>query len=553
MPDFRPNNDQLYPVLTMTQMVIAEQFASQPAINFSASEVLFSVGERGTPAWLVLEGQLDVSRRDGLSGEIAITSFGPGQFSGEVSQLSGNPSLASGRAGPGGCKAMPFNASHVRAMLIGAAEVGEIVMRAFILRRANLIAAGGAGCVLVDVPESARLIALAGFLRRIGYPNTVLDASAEGDGYALIQNLGYTLADLPLVICPNGEILKAPNEAELARSLGLTAEIDGEKVYDVAIVGSGPAGLAAAVYAGSEGLDVVVIEQSAAGGQAGASMRIENYLGFPAGITGQELMDRAINQSFKFGAEIVLPLAVTKMIVPPYGAGSPMRLEVAGGQQVKAKTVVVASGARYRKPDIPELSRLNGGDVSYWVSPIEAKVCSGEDVALVGGGNSAGQAVVYLAPQVRTLHLIVRRPLEETMSAYLIDRIKTLKNVFIHVGSEIVSLQTNINDRLESAGVVDRSSNTVTPLRISHLFLFIGADPNSEWLPPDIKIDDGGFIITGLFSRDADKVVLPLETSLRNVFAIGDIRSGSTKRVAAAVGEGAVVVSQIHEALKRAQ
>lgn len=553
MSVFGRDDDQVYPTLRSSEIVVAQQFASSPAKRFGASDTVYSIGECDVPAWLVLEGQLVVSRRNGLSGEVAVTTFGPGQFSGEVSQLSGHPSLASAQAGPTGCKATPFNAAHVRAMLIGAAELGEIVMRAFILRRANLISTGGAGCVLVDTPGSARLISLSGFLRRSGYPSTFLDASPQADRSGLMGNLGFNTEDLPFVICPNGQTLKAPTEAELSRALGLTTPLNCEKIYDVLIVGAGPAGLAAAVYAGSEGLTVAVIEESAAGGQAGASMRIENYLGFPTGITGQELMTRAINQSFKFGAEIVLPLAVTKLIPPKKDTSDPLTLEVAGDQKVRARSVIIASGARYRKPEISMLSQVDGGDISYWVSPIEAKVCTGEDVALVGGGNSAGQAIAYLAPQVRTLHVVVRRPLEQTMSSYLIDRIRSLGNVHLHVGCEIASLKTNDEGRLESLIMAKKSTNIVSELRVSHLFLFIGADPNSEWLPPELETDSKGFIKTGLASQPENLAsqVLPLETSVRNVFAIGDVRSGSTKRVAAAVGEGAVVISQIHEALKR--
>lgn len=542
---------QVYPTLTSKQIEIARRFASEDESRFAPGQPIFTVGERNAPAWLILEGQMDVSRRDGISGDVSITSFGPGQFSGEVSQLSGNPALAGGRAGATGCVAVPFDAFHVRAMLIGAAEVGEIVMRAFILRRANLVANGGAGCVLVGVPGTAKLIRLEGFLRRNGYPNTVLSAAPNGDGAALVERLGYTDSDLPVVFCPNGETLKSPGEAAIASCLGITIDFDDNEIFDVAIVGAGPAGLAAAVYACSEGLDVVVLEQAVAGGQAGASMRIENYLGFPAGITGQELMERALNQASKFGAKVILPLAVTDLAAPAKTALALFELRLADGRNVKSKTVVIATGARYRKPQIPNIDAIDGADISYWVSPIEAKVCGGEDVTLVGGGNSAGQAIVYLAPQVKTLHLVVRRPLEETMSQYLIDRIKALDNVQIHVGAEIVALRSDGNGKLVSATVRDTATDMMSDVVVRHLFLFIGADPNIEWLSSQVAIDDRGFITTGIAKAESASTPLPLETSLGGVFAIGDIRSGSTKRVAAAVGEGAAVVSQIHTALKR--
>ncbi|MBB4349373.1 FAD-dependent oxidoreductase [Aliirhizobium cellulosilyticum] len=546
--------ETVYPVLDKKQIEVAQRFASEKPRLFQSGETLFFAGERDAPAWLVVEGQLEIIQRAGVAGEQVITRFGPGQFSGEVSQLSGYPALVSGRAGASGCSAIPFNASHVRAMLIGAAELGEIVMRAFILRRANLVANGGSGCVLVGKRESSQLIHLEGFLRRNGYPYTVLNSAPGGDGAALVERLGFTELDLPLMVCPSGEVLRSPNEAAAAQSLGITAELDSLKTYDVAIVGAGPAGLAAAVYAGSEGLSVVVLEEAVAGGQAGASMRIENYLGFPEGITGQALMERALNQALKFGAAIVLPLAVKKLKRPDKFAGTPYQVLLANGDVVITKTVVIATGARYRKPDIPNLSKLESSGISYWVSPIEGQICSGEDVVLVGGGNSAGQAVVYLAPQVRRLRLVVRRPLEETMSAYLIDRISALKNVELQVDSEVKSLATDQQGRLEFATVQNIKTYENSKVRLSHLFLFIGADPNSDWLPVDLSIDDRGFIKTGM---DVARVefepaeLLSLETSMPNVFAIGDIRSGSTKRVAAAVGEGAMVVSQIHQALKR--
>lgn len=551
---FLQPDSRVYPILDGDQINIARSFASEKPRYFEAGEVLFSVGEHEAPSWLVMEGQLQIVRRDGLSDERLLTTFGPGQFSGEVSQLSGYPALVSGKAGDSGCLAVPFTAAHVRAMLIGAAEVGEIVMRAFILRRANLIAAGGVGCVLVGAQDNANLILLEGFLRRNGYPYTVLSSAPGGDGAALVERLGFSAADLPVMVCPSGEVLRAPNEIAVAKCLGITATLDASKVYDVAIVGAGPAGLAAAVYAGSEGLDVVVLEQAVAGGQAGASMRIENYLGFPTGITGQALMDRAINQALKFGARIVLPMAVQRLIEPDGSTTSNLKLELQGGQELSARTVVIASGARYRKPNIPNLSSVEGAAISYWVSPIEGRVCSGEDVVLVGGGNSAGQAIVFLSPQVRHLHLIVRRPIQETMSAYLVERISALENVDISVGCEISDLDTDADGRLTSATIQNIETGKKEKLRAYHLFLFIGADPNSEWLPVDLSVDDRGFIVTGFNHNTAvgtGSGSLSLETSLPNVFAIGDIRSGSTKRVAAAVGEGASVVSQIHEAFKR--
>jgi thioredoxin reductase (NADPH) len=318
-------------------------------------------------------------------------------------------------------------------------------------------------------------------------------------------------------------------------------ELDPDFLYDVAIVGAGPAGLASAVYAASEGLNVVVVEERAMGGQAGASARIENYLGFPTGISGQALAGRAFNQALKFGAEMASPLGALRLECDRT-AGEPLVLDLSGERRLQARTVVIASGARYRRPQIANLEMFEGNGISYWASPIEAKLCAGEEVALVGGGNSAGQAVVFLAAKVSHLHLIVRRPLQETMSRYLIDRIDALPNVTIRVGVEIAALEGDATSGLNAAIFRDRASGSTNRCTLRHLFLFIGADPNAGWLKGCVDTDDKGFVLTG--SSD-----LPLETSRPGVFAIGDVRAGSTKRVAAAVGEGAAVVAQIHAKL----
>ena len=421
--------EQIFPVLDAAQIETAKRFASGPARTFAPGEVVFDVGERNAPAWLVLKGSIDVVRRDGLKRETPITTHHAGQISGEVSQLAGRDTLACGRAGTDGCMALPFDAAHIRALMIGSAEVGEIVMRAFILRRVGLIDDGGAGAVLVGVPGTADLSRLQDFLRRNGYPHTVLDAANDAEGRAMVERLGMLPEDLPLMLCPNGTVLKRPTNAEAGICLGITPDLDPDRVYDVAIVGAGPAGLAAAVYAGSEGLSVVVLDSRAFGGQAGASSRIENYLGFPTGISGMALAGRAFNQALKFGVEIAIPLQVSHLDCAD-GNGSdsdPFKLELTDGGAVRAKTVVVASGAAYRRPPIANLPMFEGAGVSYWASPVEAKLCEGEEVALVGGGNSAGQAVVFLAPKVKRLHLVVRREgLEATMSHYLIERISAL-------------------------------------------------------------------------------------------------------------------------------
>jgi thioredoxin reductase (NADPH) len=433
--------------------------------------------------------------------------------------------------------------------VIGSADVGEIIMRAFILRRVGLIGSG-AGSVLIGAAGNAALSRLQGFLARSTFPYIVLDSTSEGEGRALIERLGILPSELPLMVCPNGTVLKNPTDTEAASCLGMTPELTPGKLYDVAVVGAGPAGLATAVYAASEGLDVIVIDERSVGGQAGASSRIENYLGFPTGISGQALAGRAYNQALNFGAEMVLPVSVSRL-TPPKEDGRALTLELGDGQSVMARSVVIASGAHYRRPDIANIEGFEGNGVSYWASPIEAKLCAGEEIALVGGGNSAGQAIAFLAPQVKKLHLVVRRALEETMSQYLIDRINAFPNVELHMHCEVEAIEGNPAGGLNSATLRNRLNGSERRLSLHHLFLFIGADPNAGWISDRVHTDDKGFIVTGQ-SFDAlcsfSRKPLSLETSLPNVFAIGDVRAGSTKRVAAAVGEGAAVVSQIHAA-----
>jgi thioredoxin reductase (NADPH) len=350
--------------------------------------------------------------------------------------------------------------------------------------------------------------------------------------------------------------LKHPTDAQAAACLGITPELDPNTVFDVAVVGAGPAGLAAAVYGASEGLSVLVLDQRAFGGQAGASARIENYLGFPTGISGLALAGRAFNQALKFGAEIAIPLEVAKLEcggADGKSCGS-LKLALTNGNVVRARSVVVASGARYRRPPIANLAEFEGSGISYWASPVEAKLCEGEEVALIGGGNSAGQAVVFLAPKVKHLHLVVRgEGLEASMSQYLIDRIKALPNVTLHTRTEIVGLEGDAVTGLAGAVFRCRKTGETHSCALRHLFLFIGADPNAGWLEDCVQVDDKGFVVTGAeFTNGAASTrrqALPLETSWPGVFAIGDVRAGSTKRVAAAVGEGAAVVAQLHSVL----
>jgi thioredoxin reductase (NADPH) len=542
--------EQMFPTLTAPQIETARRFASGEPHQFAAGETVYEIGERDVPAWLILEGSITAIRRDGIGHEEPIVTHEAGGFSGETSQLSGHATLAAGKAGDGGCLAVPFDAAHLRALVIGSADVGETIMRAFILRRVGLIEAGpggGVGSVLLGRRDAPELVRLSGFLTRNGYPHTVI-AACEAEGRELVERLGVRHADLPLMICPNGTILHRPTDAEAATCLGITPDLDPDKLYDVAVIGAGPAGLATAVYGASEGLSVLVLDTRAFGGQAGASARIENYLGFPTGISGQALAGRAFNQATKFGAELAIPLTANTLRCDEDQGGAGFTLALSNDESARARTIVIASGARYRRPDVPGLDQFEGNGISYWASPIEAKLCAGEEVALVGGGNSAGQAVVFLAPQVERLHLLVRRPLEETMSRYLIDRIKALPNVEMHVGKEIIGLEGDAASGLTGATFRNRRTGETKQCALRHLFLFIGADPNTQWLDGCVTLDDKGFVLTG---DDAADPRLPLETSRPGIFAAGDVRAGSTKRVAAAVGEGAAVIAQIHGFLAR--
>jgi thioredoxin reductase (NADPH) len=434
----------------------------------------------------------------------------------------------------------------LRALIVADAQLGEHIMRALILRRLGLIEQG-LGPIIVGHGDDARLVGLQGFLRRNAYPATVIDARHDPEAITLLSGMTAGPDDFPLVFCPNGNVLRAPDEVQLASCLGLVPTFEPSHVYDVAIIGAGPAGLAASVYAATEGLSVAVFDQRAPGGQAGASSRIENYLGFPTGISGQALAARAFQQALKFGAHLAIPGKVTEV----KRQIDSFELTLLDGQRVNARTVVVASGAAYRRPTVPGFERYEGRGTYYWASTIEAKLVKGQDIVLVGGGNSAGQAVVFLANFARSIRMLIRgKDLNASMSKYLIDRIGSLPNVTLCKACSLLGLDgdetglTHIHVRHEDDGEVE-------VLQSRHLFLFIGADPKTDWLSPSgVELDNRGFVVTG-FARSVHEspdagVRFPLETSLPGMFAVGDVRSESAKRVASAVGDGAAVVSQIH-------
>ena len=535
---------QIVPTLTPAQIQFALRFASAPKRVFASDEKLLDVGDRNTIVWLVVEGTIVASRRDGLGREGLFATGGPGQFSGEVSDLAGHASLAMVCAGPDGCTAYPFDLPHLRALLISSADIGEVMMRAFILRRAAFLEGGGVGSVILGEAASPDTVRLRGLLTRNSYPHSLIDVDGA-EGKALVERLGVLPADLPILICPNGTLMRHPSDAEAGVGLGIVPDITPEAVYDGIVVGAGPAGLAVAVYAASEGLNVLVLDSRSFGGQAGASSRIENYLGFPTGISGQALTARAFLQAQKFGAQFAVPLSVRELDCsqPPLH-----RVALDNGISIYGRTVVIASGARYRRPEIENLDRFEGTSISYWATPIEATLCEGRDIVLVGGGNSAGQAAVYLSAHARQVYLAVRSSgLDASMSRYLIDRIKATPNIELRVQTDVTGLSGAADGTLTSVDMNSRETGDRQRVDAQHLFLFIGADPNTRWLDQRITLDDKGFVVTG-----AD-LKFPLQTSSPGVFAIGDVRCGSVKRVAAGVGEGAAAVAQIHAYLASLQ
>ena len=524
---------QLFPQLAAAEIARLRRFGTVG--TWAAGSHLAVAGAAGAGMFVVLRGRVAITRRQGLGDAVLIVEHGPGEFLGETGQLSGRPSLVDATALTE-VEALLIPPEGLRALLVSEAELGERIMRALILRRVVLIETGG-GPVLVGPPDNADMLRLQGFLARNGHPYTALDPATDAHAADLVAHEHATIEDLPLVVCANGRVSHNPTEAEVARCLGLLPELDPDHVYDVIVVGAGPAGLATAVYAASEGLSVLVLDSRAPGGQAGASARIENYLGFPTGISGQALAGRAFVQAQKFGATVAVAATVERLDC----SVQPRMLEMTDGRKVRARAVVVASGAAYRPLGLDDVAQFDGRGVHYWASPLEAKLCRNEVVALVGAGNSAGQAVVYLATHAKHVHLLVRGPgLAANMSRYLIDRIASLTNVTLHARSSVIGLEGDEHGLTEVRWASPGREEICHAIR--RLFLFIGADPNTGWLEGCGMARDGkGFLLTGLVGAKH-----ALETSVPGVFAIGDVRAGSVKRVAAAVGEGAAAVAQVH-------
>jgi thioredoxin reductase (NADPH) len=539
-PIIERRRDQMFPALERIEIERMHRFGQVRA--FATGEALATAGEVSSGLMVILSGSVDVTQRDSSGQRSRIVTHSPGQFLGELAQLAGRPALADATASEP-VQALIIPPERLRALLISEAELGERIMRALILRRVGLLETGAGGPIIVGRQDNGDVLRLQNFLRRNGHPHQLLNPDTDPQAKALIERFRIDPGQLPIVVCPSGQFLHNPGEDKLARCLGMVRSIDADRVYDVVVVGAGPAGLATAVYAASEGLAVIVLDCRAFGGQAGASARIENYLGFPTGISGMALMARAYNQAQKFGVEMAIPDEVTSLAADD-GAGTPFTLNLHSGERVRARSVVLATGARYRRLGLENLDAFEASSVHYWASPIEATLCANHEVALVGAGNSAGQAVVYLAGQGAKVWMLVRRgDLSATMSRYLVDRIRGLDNVEVVTGAEVTRLEGR-DGILES--VCWRLGKTGQEIRrpIRHLFLFIGAEPNTDWLVKSgIALDAKGFILTG---EDAGDRHHPLETTKRGVFAIGDVRAKSVKRVAAAVGEGAQVVAALH-------
>lgn len=543
--------EQMFPKLEPREIDRLRRFGE--VHRYAAGESLFVTGDIAPGMFVLIKGSVRASRRDPLGHSAPIVEQGPGEFVAEVGQLSGQPALVDVHA-IDDVEALLIPPKNLRALMIEEPELGERIMRALILRRVALVEAGAGGPVLIGPESSPDVIRLQGFLARNAYPHQLLDPAQDRSAAELVKQYAPDPADLPLAVCPKGSILKNPTETELAQALGMVPVDDRDRTYDVAVVGAGPAGLSTAVYAASEGLSVIVFDARAFGGQAGASARIENYLGFPTGISGQALTGRAYVQAQKFGARMMIPTEVMRLDV----AETPAALHLRNGRRVKASTVVVATGARYRRLDVPNLQDFEGRGVWYWASPIEARLCRNEEIVLVGGGNSAGQAAVFLRNFAAKIWMLVRGPsLAESMSQYLIDRIKATENIEVLTQTEIVALYGSPEKQLERVRWRNNATGEETEKPIRHVFLFIGADPATTWLTESgIVLDDKKFVLTGSDvpsdgrpSNDRSGRPLPLETSARGVFAIGDVRSGSVKRVGAAIGEGAAVVAELHAVL----
>ena len=549
LPLTRAHVEQIFPKLTSAQL---RRIAARGRTRrVERGEVLCEQGDSAASFFVVVSGELEVVRPSGAV-ETLVTVHRSGQFSGEVGTLSGRRTLFRVRATKPG-KVIELDRQHMLALLQNEAELGEILTRAFILRRVELVAAGVGDVVLIGSAHSADTLRIKEFLMRNGHPYSYIDLERDPDVQNLLDSFHLTASEIPVVICRGKVVLRNPSKQQIADCLGFNESIDQTQVRDLVVIGAGPSGLAAAVYGASEGLDVLVLETSSPGGQAGSSSRIENYLGFPTGISGQELAARAYHQAQKFGAEILIAKG-TQLVCD----SKPYVVEVDNGARIPARTVVIATGAEYRRPTLKNLSRFEGAGVYYGATFVEAQLCNGEEVIVVGGGNSAGQAAVFLAGTTKRVHMLIRSSgLAESMSRYLIRRIEENAMIALRPYTEILGFEGG--DHLELVRWRNSQTGQAEERKIRHVFVMTGADPNTSWLNGCVVLDAKDFIKTGpdLSPENLSTAHWPLarqpyllETSLPGVFAVGDVRGGSIKRVASAEGEGSIAISLVHKVLQ---
>ena len=552
LPLTRSRKEHIFPKLTSEQIrrIKAREGNTR---DVQAGEVLIEQGDSAVPFFVVVSGEIEIVRPSGRV-ETLIIVHGPGEFTGEVNMISGRRAMYRARVIKLG-KVIELNRQNMMALIQSDAEIGEILIRAFILRRAELLAAGVGDVVFIGSIHSPGTHRIKEFLMRNGHPYSYIDLERDPDVQNLLDSFHIDTKEIPVLICQGKFVLKNPSNQQIADCLGFNESIDHTHARDLVIIGAGPSGLAAAVYGASEGLDVLVIETGSPGGQAGSSSKIENYLGFPTGISGQELAARAYNQAQKFGAQILISKS-TRLICD---RKSYYIVGAESGTQIPARTIVIATGAEYRRPpQLKNLSQFEGVGVYYGATFMESQLCTGEEVIVVGGGNSAGQAAVFLAGTTKRVHILIRSEgLAKSMSRYLIRRIEETPNIILRPYTEIIELIGY--NHLQSVLWQNSKTGRIEEHNINHVFLMTGADPNTSWLDGCIVLDNKGFIKTGsdLSTEELNAVAWPLarqpyllETSLPGVFAVGDVRGGSIKRVASAVGEGSIVISFVHHVLQ---
>jgi thioredoxin reductase (NADPH) len=536
------------PVLTEAQIDRISPFAKSREV--SAEEILYRPNDDTPPVFVVLSGAIRILAV-AAGREQIVTTYGTGQFSGELLMIAGRKSIYKCQVTEAGTL-LELSAVNLRILIGKDAELSELFMKAFLARRASLQEAEQGNVMVLGSRYSANTLAIREFLTRDGHPFAYIDLDTDQTAQGLLDSFGVSTADVPVVICNNSLILRNPSPRQVAEALGFNCQIDDSTVRDLVVIGAGPAGLAAAVYGASEGLDVLVIDKRAAGGQAASSSKIENYLGFPAGLSGNDLASRAIAQSEKFGAQIMVARAVEHLSCDR----RPYEVVLEDGEIIPTRSIVLATGAEYNKPALANLEAFTGRGIYYSATYMEAQFCASEEVAVIGGGNSAGQAAVFLSQTAAMVHLLVRGPgLADTMSRYLIQRIEENSRIHVHIATELKTLDGD--GHLECVSWIDKASGETSTRPIRHVFVMAGASPKTDWLAGCLSLDSKGFIMTG---RDAEASAGPvpwplrrppymLESSIPGVFAVGDARSGNVKRVASAVGEGSIVVRLVHQTL----